>query len=795
MKKVFSYITIFVLLLAIFSPFVVYGQTPATPPSVAETVKDNLLPGQSFFKQYGGTLVGFAWDNILTGIILPFAYLILQLMSLLLWASGYLLDKVIEITVVTFSDNINKIEGIKTVWVVMRDLMNIGFIFLLIFEGMKKILGLGGDAKKLVIGIILTSLLLNFSLLVTKVIIDASNIVTIGFYKSIVSGTNADLTTTIDNKDSSGTGIALDKNTGGLSSAFMNTLDVTSFFRKDSINKVAGDLSDGGRTSRIILVLFGALIFLTVAIAFIAVSAMFLIRYITLIILMVLSPIAFMGYAFPSIKSSQSDWWKTLMGQCLFGPIYMFMTWVTLVLATGIIPRTNDISGWAGLVNGKGANIVLVINLAVVLGLVIMSISMAKKYATAGSSMLGTATNWLTAAAGGVLMGGVAGGVLRNTVGRGAGLIAENKKLQEAAATGSGFKGLGARALLKTAKKGNESTFDLRRSSVGEQIQKQTGVNLGKGIPFNEKFAEGGIAGIKERKLEKKKKEGDVVLKKYRNKPEVLATYLTSTDVIGRERAAQKYIYEKLSPRERDAFEREVAKQNPGDAGNEIIKKMREGLSREDQLEAVIRRNKNNQTAFAEEFAKIDEEKDQQFIYEKLSARNRVALDQEVSKLPADPLKVKNATDGTDLRNKMRASLSQEEREKTEKEEREAEGKQKFKQAIDDINKLSLPTIPTGSTGPTPGATLDTLIGPVGGKGPKLPAKQARNLSSDAIKNPEVIKRLSVPHLRDLKANGDLDQAEIDEIIAVINNTAAPYASQAAHKAYISQPAEVGYWT
>ena len=483
MKKVFSYITIFVLLLAIFSPFVVYGQTTTPPIDPRTNAVLTAIPGGQLAKDLvKSNYISFLWDNILTQIIEPFAYFILQIMSLLLWASGYLLDKVLEITVTTFSDNINKIEGIKTVWVVVRDLMNIGFIFLLIFEGMKKILGLGGDAKKLVIGIIFTSLLLNFSLLITKVIIDASNIVTIGFYNSIVSGSNKNLTTTIDG-NVNGSGLQLSQNKDGLSSVFMNTINVTSIFKKDSIDQASQGLPDKGRTSRIILLLFGSLIFLTVSIAFIAVSAMFLVRYITLIVLMVLSPVAFMGYAFPSIQSSQKDWWTTLKGQCLFGPIYMFMTWMTLVLAAGIIPQANDPSGWAGLVNGKGANIVLVINLAVVLGLVIMSIKKAKEFAVMGSSMLGTATNWLTAAAGGVLMGGVAGGVLRNTVGRAGSAISESEWLKDKASKG-GVGGAASKLALKAGVKTASSSFDIRATETSKNVLKQMGgIDLGKVDP------------------------------------------------------------------------------------------------------------------------------------------------------------------------------------------------------------------------------------------------------------------------------------------------------------------------
>jgi len=574
MKKVFSYITIFVLLLAIFSPFVVYGAD-------------------------SGGIFSFAWNNVLSAVIVPFAYLIFQMMSGLLWLAGYLLDKIIVITILTFSKNINDIEGIRTVWVVVRDVMNIGFIFLLIFEGMKKILGLGGDAKKLVIGIILTSLLLNFSLLVTKVIIDASNIVTIGFYNSIVSGSNKDLTTTIDG-NINGSGQTLSQNKGGLSSVFMNVLNITSIMSKDSINNISKNESDGGRTTLIILLLFGSLIFLIVAIAFIAVSAMFLVRYVTLIVLMVLSPIAFMGYAFPAVRKSQSDWWTTLMGQCLFGPVYMFMTWLTLVLATGIIPRTNDVAGWSKLLTGEGENIVLVINLAVVIGLVIMSISMAKKYATQGTSMLGTATNWLTAAAGGVLMGGVAMAG-RNTIGRVANNIASREGLKDAAEAG-GVGGWAAKMAIKGSEKTAKSTFDARQTKIMGDATKRLGVDLGKADKKNN-FRENLNAKIKaEEEFAKKLKPNDATLaeaseakqreESLKNTKTARNTVLTSKEFQAEEKARKETYLKSEEYKNSDLYKNYLKEQ---DENEKIIKQRKEEEDKKSILAKEMQELENKQ--------------------------------------------------------------------------------------------------------------------------------------------------------------------------------------------------------
>lgn len=452
MKKFFLHIGILAILVAVFVPF------------------------RFAHAEEGWSLIGFAWNNVLSAVLAPFAYLIMTIMGWLLWLAGVLLDWVLKITILDFKENVAGITGINVVWVVVRDIMNLGFIFLLIWEGMKKILGIGGDAKKLVVGIVITSILLNFSLFFTKVIIDASNIATIGFYNSIIEGGKVSKTGETDTAPS-------------MSGAFMGALKVTSIWGKDSLNSVDANVDQTtGTSKRLIVNLFAALIFLIIAISFFAVSAMFIIRYITLIFLMVLSPIAFMQFAFPQLKGRSKEWWDTLMGQCLFGPIYMFMTWATLVLVEKIVPDQGDTASWARLLNdGNKSDIVMIINFTIVIGMIIATISIAKKESTKGSNMIGTATNWLTGAAGGMLMGGV-GGALTQTLGRAGNAMANSERLKNSASKGGAW-GAVSKLALKTGAGAAKSSFDVRATKASQGLLKQMGgVNFGKADSKNANF-------------------------------------------------------------------------------------------------------------------------------------------------------------------------------------------------------------------------------------------------------------------------------------------------------------------
>ena len=114
-------------------------------------------------------------------------YTLMTLVAGLLGIAGLILNGILKISVTDLSTRLS-ISSIETTWRVLRDLANMSFIFILLYEGIRMILGLeGSNVKKVLSGIIIAAILINFSLFATKVVIDASNIITLGFYNSIVS--------------------------------------------------------------------------------------------------------------------------------------------------------------------------------------------------------------------------------------------------------------------------------------------------------------------------------------------------------------------------------------------------------------------------------------------------------------------------------------------------------------------------------------------------------------------------------------------------------------------------------
>jgi hypothetical protein len=505
MKKFLSYILILLVLVGTFSPVLVNGQTPVDPNSVkidlsggaagvANSIPSNLPQNQVSRAPKSGPPTsdkcGFSISACFWSLAGTVSYAILGVMGLFLWIAGTILDFIVNYTIVNMASNISGFQGINVAWKLIKDLMNIAFIFLLVYEGIKMILGAGGGgAKKLITGIIISAILINFSLFFTKILIDASNIVSIGFYKSIITQSSE--------ATSGGTGPTVAFS--GLSAPFMQSLGLTSFFSVDGFSNTFGRGANADK-GLMIMGIAGTVLFLVVAFTFLAIAAMLVVRFIVLILLLMTSPIAYMGWALPFMKSYADEWWNSLKGQLLFAPLYMIMTWVilTFMASPGFI-KNIDQEAWSKLIVGdlstgnvtaSPGSIAILFNFIIIIGLTIGSIIIAKKTASKGSSMIGQANKWATSA----LTGAVAGTAAfagRNSFGWLGNKVASNVDLQREAKDGTGMSGAWARAKLYGAQKARSGSFDVRAATiptnvVGDFIQGTAGrTDVGKKLGLN----------------------------------------------------------------------------------------------------------------------------------------------------------------------------------------------------------------------------------------------------------------------------------------------------------------------
>lgn len=194
---------------------------------------------------------------------------------------------------------------------------------------------------------------------------------------------------------------------------------------------------------------------------------MFLARFIILIFLMILSPLALIAYVIPGQSKLFNQWKDALIDQSFFAPIFFALTWVALKIANspnflGTLGENLRTQGdFTKLITTSGPTpMALVLNYTLVIGFSIAALVISKSMAskTAGFKQI-------SGGIGTVAMGG-AGLVGRNTIGRASSLISEKKREEWSHST------MG-RAGLWMADKGKKGSFDVRgvaNTGVGKMV-------------------------------------------------------------------------------------------------------------------------------------------------------------------------------------------------------------------------------------------------------------------------------------------------------------------------------------
>lgn len=226
--------------------------------------------------------------------------------------------------------------SVDVVWKIVRDLVNLTFIFGLVYVGFKTILDAGTDTKKMLASIIVSALLVNFSLFISKVVIDVSNITAVEIYRAMqiapdqTAGTNAK-----------------DQYIGDVFLARMGIKQlVTLTNTKDEVIAQSAGRKIKFGSDTYLAYIIGASIFILIAtFVFFAGAILLAIRFGVLIILMILSPIAFAATVFPAFKAWRDKWWHTLFSQAFFAPAYLFMLYITLQVANGYRSQATKFDG------------------------------------------------------------------------------------------------------------------------------------------------------------------------------------------------------------------------------------------------------------------------------------------------------------------------------------------------------------------------------------------------------------------------------------------------------------------
>ncbi len=226
---------------------------------------------------------------------------ILYLDGKIIQASATLFEWVIEPkTMMTIIDN----PIIYSTWALVRDTLNILFILVLLFSAFATVFQVDKYSyKKILLTLVIMALLVNFSFPISRFIIDVANSMMYYLINNLGGGAGS---------------FAQIANSGGL----LNIIH-------------PADMPD--LTNLISAIIFGFIFAITLMI----IAVLFLIRSIALAILIIFSSVAFIGAIAPFSASYADKWWDKLFEYAFFGPIMIFMIYVSVEFMNKISTSAN----------------------------------------------------------------------------------------------------------------------------------------------------------------------------------------------------------------------------------------------------------------------------------------------------------------------------------------------------------------------------------------------------------------------------------------------------------------------
>ena len=337
-----------------------------------------------------------ALSSMLVCFVLPAAEwlgnMILDGFGVIVWAATAVLNITIVITVINMSTLINGISSINTVWTFFRDLSNMFFIFVLTFAGVQTILNVG-NWKNVLKNVIIAGLLINFSLLITKIPIDISNIFSLQLYNAAIGTTNGSYNATT------------------LTGTFLDGLKIKSIYNPSDNSALAPTPSVLGSVNELYIfyerVFLGATLMVTVSFVFLIVALMLVLRFMKLVYAMVISPLFFLGMILPGVgRKVGNQWADNLLSQCIFAPVFFLLMYVSVIFIKSGVINTISMSAnaqaganaaasftsaatiAAAIGGNTSAFISLIISYSIILGLIIGSLMIAIEMGGQGNKFL-----------------------------------------------------------------------------------------------------------------------------------------------------------------------------------------------------------------------------------------------------------------------------------------------------------------------------------------------------------------------------------------------------------------------
>ncbi len=348
---------------------------------------------------------------------------IIYIGSRITWFGGMILNTCIEYFILNTSGLIGNGtpvgDSITVVWTLIRDICNLAFIAGFIYVGISTIINAdSASTKRALASIIIAAFLINFSLLIAKLVIDVGNIIAVEIYNQVANGQN-------------------------ISEKFGEILGVTSIY--DLSNPAAQQATVAATAGGNIAFYFMATIMLIVAGFVLAAGGILLmIRFVALVLILCFSPLLFAATVFPATAGVAKDLWHKLLNYTFFAPVYLLMLFVSIYLLDSVVYALRGNNKIADAINaGQSGAFGAVLAFGIAIFFLVMSLQISRNFGIVGADK--------TIAFGNSLRGKAQSVIGRNTVGWASKKALESyDKLDSKASRSKGWRGAALKSIRGT---------------------------------------------------------------------------------------------------------------------------------------------------------------------------------------------------------------------------------------------------------------------------------------------------------------------------------------------------------
>lgn len=330
---------------------------------------------------FSGFTIGLEWFTQMVG------YAISYVTSQLIAFAAYFIQLMIQMSI-----HIMESPLIHQGFTITLSFANLGFTLAIIFISFITIFRLQGyETKKLLRNLIVAAVLINFSFTFAGLVMDASHVFS-GFFINAIAGDT--------------------KNLENITLSIGNSLNIQKLNGAPPTADALQAAGDAGNAYIRTIASISLNIFYNsmIVITFFVLAGMMIIRYVTISILLIIMPFAWLCWIFPGLNKYWSMWWDEFKKWNIFLPVLMFFIYISLLTSTGIKDAvkaaTSGLTSAAAAGGFSGSTTDLIRDIAagiVQVGILFGGLMVAQKMGIAGSAAISKGTNavkgWVTGGA------------------------------------------------------------------------------------------------------------------------------------------------------------------------------------------------------------------------------------------------------------------------------------------------------------------------------------------------------------------------------------------------------------